>query len=93
MFIPISLLVLIVVIAVSPDKTRAKIANMMGDLVAYGLTLVIIITVIVAVVAAIWFGVRWVWSTFPENHIMTGSLMVVAAISFVAGLLGIDLMD
>ena len=85
MYIPVILLILIFVIAISPDQTRKKVFNKIMKLVV-SLTA---IAVILAFVAVIWFGGSWLWNTYPSSRI----LIIIGSIAFVAGLVGYELMD
>lgn len=85
MYILVILLILIFVIAISPDEIRKIIFKTIIKLVV----LLIAIAFILAFLAIIWFGGIWLWSTYPSSRI----LIVFGTIVFVADLLGYEIMN
>ena len=85
MYISGILLILILVIAVSPNETRKNIFNIIVKLAVF----LIAIAFILAFLAVVWFGGNWLWNTYPWSR----ALILFGAIVFVAGLMGYKLMD
>ena len=91
MYIPVILLLVIVVIAVSPNETRKVIAKTIQMLVG----IFFILAIILAVIAAIWFFVDWLWTEFPSKkaHNLITFFLGVCGVTFIAGLFGYEFMD
>ena len=89
MYISATLIVLIIALAISPDKIRSEIFMLMGRVLIFG----IFIAIVLALIAAAWFTIDWAWYAFPEKHVAIILITVVAVAIFVAGLLGHDVMS